>query len=771
MANDAVPLPPSHLNLTLPSSFAVPTSYTVRVDASAFPLGSFARDARRQRIGGESRISSEAGLRLLALASRAQGLGLPVSPNFVAESAGTMLLRTKEIPLTGLPVNYFDAFTVAPYQAGESKAAVIQAWQFVAAHDIARRINVAIVDGGFWLDTLGHPSKDGAGLSDLPDSPAQYDFLGNDRVADGDNPATCTDGATCRWHGNGSAGVAVGGIDNQTGAAGTGGQVGNPILFKVDLSDGQVKAALRTARAWGADIVSMSFSGNCNMWCRFGRNLSKYKDPFYDADAAGIALVAAAGNKNDDVVAENTWPCRLGPVVCVGALGDGSNTKIDYSNYGSVNMWAPTNITAMPNGDSPGSLITHGGTSASAPFVAGVMAMMRAMDPSLTGSSLNLMLQKTAWKDSPDPKVQYYVNAFLAVKEAANNRLPPDALEPNDTAGDAKALESGKTYDKLTIDRASDVDHHKFELSDYASLDLQLDYVTGLGLVAPALVRDGPKGGGSPSGVVTTVVPNRRTYHADVVAPGSYRWIITGAAPNIYILRSTFILVGLAPDEFEKNDTLTAAALPGIGEYAVNHHTALDPDYYAFTLTPIAVYQFIFSVLSSDWPVEVTLFNPDGLAVQTDSTTVAAPVGSSGTWRVQVRGDRSGRYTFGAYQTLDPLLKRIFVPFRKIPRRITPGDPPAISFFIEDSDRFFVFQHQANAGAALLNGDGGHLTLLDSNGRTLAEGRPFGLQQLGHEEIPLANLTPGEYYVLRVSRIEGGPRGSSTFSLAIHAGN
>jgi subtilisin family serine protease len=88
----------------------------------------------------------------------------------------------------------------------------------------------------------------------------------------------------------------------------------------------------------------------------------------------------------------STWPANLDGVVAVGAvLADGS--RAPYSSYGpQVALTAPTDVLST-NFIQYGSF---GGTSAASPHVAAVAALMRAVNPTLSPSSVKAMLMLSA---------------------------------------------------------------------------------------------------------------------------------------------------------------------------------------------------------------------------------------------------------------------------------------------------------------------------------------------------------------------------------------
>jgi hypothetical protein len=423
----------------------------------------------------QMKFSSDPAARLVALMASEVAAGSKVALNFVSEDHDILSSTTEQTDSIGVSdaFKWFEFASMPGLIQGNTPArlSTAHAWQFVSKLGVTRRVKVAILDGGFWLDSGGvpcdfNPGPDDAscpgknrlgsngvpckltpgsdpicsmmGHSDLPFHPVQVDLVRGGSSAGGPNPNLCTNGSICPWHGNKSAGVALGTLNNNAGAAGTGGQVADPILLKVDGTDDTKVAAIIKAQELGADIISMSFGHSCNNLCRAGHELGvldRYIDSALDA---GILLVASAGNDSQDAGDRQEWPCQYkssgsgNSVYCVGALNPANDgTAAPYSNFGTaVNIWAPTNIHAMPDGGSSGQLTTHAGTSASAPYVAGVAAMMKAINPSLDGEHLKSLIGNgpytvgTSIIGGPpgpymDPKISLVIQPYYAVVAAA----------------------------------------------------------------------------------------------------------------------------------------------------------------------------------------------------------------------------------------------------------------------------------------------------------------------------------------------------------------
>ena len=227
------------------------------------------------------------------------------------------------------------------------------------------------------------------------------------------------------WHGQGVADIALGANNNDYGTSGVAPNA-NAQLFRVGIggtgySYYDAGVAVDTAKAWGANIINMSFGGlspgavgapNTYLGAAINR-----------ADAAGVIMVAALGNESRYVGQRGTaypWflypvPAFWSPVIAVGAVNKNGNVS-SYSNYGDrVDIYAPGGegddvVQASIEGNAAcwssgayncqnvrGGIITFNGTSAAAPYVAGVIALMKQAKPSLTRPQIQQILKNTAY--------------------------------------------------------------------------------------------------------------------------------------------------------------------------------------------------------------------------------------------------------------------------------------------------------------------------------------------------------------------------------------
>ncbi|HNO80207.1 MAG TPA: S8/S53 family peptidase [Phycisphaerae bacterium] len=789
--DDAVPEPPATLGITLTDEQRRPTEYLVRINLDAVDAAGLAANGAAAGIEGLYEFSSEAGMQTFSGVAQAFAEGFDVSPvqvSYPNQAFPMTVLSTQERP-DGMG-GFTDAFATTRFQASGSASNVTAAWQFLAAHGIQRRVQVAIIDGGFWLNTDG--SSRGTD-SDFPANPVQYDFVADDYFADGPNVTACGTGNPCFWHGTGAASVAAGFLNNMLGDAGTGGQIADVMLFKMNGQRNQINRAIRTAVAWGADVVSMSFGGDCNQGCRI---YDREHTPISDAVDAGSRTVflSAAGNGRGNPAAGYEvsdpsffHPCIEDHVVCVGALANDVTTKIGYSNFGArVDIFAPTNIPVMAqpastdnNPAGPASPATFGGTSASTPFVAGVAAMIKAIDPNLNGDQVGEIIRATAYPGAG--QVTRYIDAYSALRRAAldiaivEDRFDAGAgndLTPTDLAAPAPYNQANLNLDER------DRDYFKFESPGSSTMTVNLQYPVTLGDLAllnveslgecgmPTYVSDGSLGGGSGHQFVYRV------------PGGPIQLGIDAQDINAYNLGISFTSAILAPDDYEPNETDATAkwiySLKRVGSgllkrlgidprftIQVNLHSNFEQDHYIVRgVTPtFADILFLGSVPTlkvfgneSALTLVVNKLNPDN----TKGTLVASLGGGScaaqplavrldseAYYLVTVAGT-AGRYTLsngvdGGRLRL-PILARDHVY-----TVLHPGDP------VERAIRFpelLVFAADRAFSAIDVGNPNLHLELFDFDNNFIAQGQ--AQSGLG-ERLDLLSTVQDQIYALRVT--------------------
>ncbi len=743
-----------------------PRRVALRIDKPIDSLDGFIADAPAIGGHGHYTFGSDAGAKLIATVAHEAKAGLKVAPSFVAQPAEpkTFMRKTEEGPLGGS--KYRDGFAIGSLK-GSFGGQVVGAWQLMEWLGYKpASISVAIIDGGFYVDPTGHPIDTGSG-TDLPNDFVQRTFAVMKGPADrvgGQNRATCTNGSPCPWHGNGSAGTATGLMNNRKGSVGTGGQVAKPILLDSGMDDLTVMAATGYADSVGAQVINMSFGGSCNGICRAGRELIGYKQ-MIEAVASRRVVVASAGNDNVDVNEEHIWPCRLDNVICVGAH-DSAGNGYSYSNYGTgIAVFAPTDIPVMPDGVSD--MPVHNGTSASAPVVSGVAAMILARNPALTPGDVKNLLISTAVPSATAPKVNQSagrLDARAAVTQAAP--LPTDAKEPNNLFNQASTLTDGEVKD-LMLTSKSDQDFFRFTTNDFGYIVLEVDNAwEGFGRLAPFPVAEAGIFG---SGGITSqdITPNGSHVSA-FVTPGTFRFVVQGL-PQPYNVRLEIHETGLLPDAYEDNNTLATATPMSKtdGFRRANIHNATDVDYYAINTSAIAADTNLFwSISSQDQPIKLELLDTNGTVIETRSGTSPYVVFDSNrqynAYVMRVSSDATdprGRYTFDYVRYKKPSV---------VPPQVTiqlpwldAGDPSPWNGLVDKVDLWVGYTAAASpvglppAKTITFAGNGSlHAELVDAKGKVVSGGAsvasPGGAN--GAESLDLASTVTGNDYFVHVTR-------------------
>jgi serine protease len=231
----------------------------------------------------------------------------------------------------------------------------------------------------------------------------------------------CGSPSASSWHGTQVSGLVAALANNGLGMAGTAPGVRVlpvRVLGKCGGHDSDIIAGMRWAAGLGvpdvasnpdpARVINLSLGGD-------GTCSAAYQEAIDEINAAGTAIVAAAGNSSGHGVATPA-NCR-GVIAVVGLRHVG--TKVGFSSLGpEVSMSAPGGncvnaergsaclypiLTTTDSGEKgpkgptyTGSFNTSVGTSFAAPLVAGVAALVLSVRPALASEDVALLLRRTA---------------------------------------------------------------------------------------------------------------------------------------------------------------------------------------------------------------------------------------------------------------------------------------------------------------------------------------------------------------------------------------
>ncbi len=288
--DNALPELPPDFGIQLTPEQRKATTYYIRIDPARVDRSTIGANALAAGVRGHVEFSSELALLTFAAMVNARAAGFKAGGNFVYRPHQTF----PQVIFVSNERAGVDALAEPRYM---SQTNVALAWQFVAAHGIQRRVRVAIVDSGFWLDAAGFARGNDSDFPAPPAKPMQYDWFANRPVADGPNLTPCSDTILCFWHGTGAASVAVGIMNNGKGLAGTGSLVGDVLLIKTG-DGGDIKDSIKLAVALGADVVSVSWGDSCDVICRMSDRDDATFDDRYNVGNRPIFVSSPATTTN-----------------------------------------------------------------------------------------------------------------------------------------------------------------------------------------------------------------------------------------------------------------------------------------------------------------------------------------------------------------------------------------------------------------------------------------------------------------------------------------
>jgi len=284
-----------------------------------------------------------------------------------------------------------------------------------------RRVTVAVIDTGIRFD---HPDL---GPNALPG----WDFVDNDPDPT-DDPAVSND-LGGRSHGTHVAGTIAAVTDNAMGVAGVNWAARILPVRVLDSSLRGTYSRIAEAIVWsvdnGAEVINLSLSGTAEPGPVL-RSAVQY------ALAAGVTVVAAAGNSSNNTAVAPEYPASLPGVISVSATG-GNNEAALYSNYGpDVTLAAPGGseftrkiMSTDYSAQAPEVLdayTTMQGTSMATPHVAGVVSLLLAARGPMPPADVAALLRDTSHDLGEDGRDDTFgaglVNAYAALVEATMDR-------------------------------------------------------------------------------------------------------------------------------------------------------------------------------------------------------------------------------------------------------------------------------------------------------------------------------------------------------------
>lgn len=458
--------------------------YLVQVTLSRSSLDDFAANVEAAGLQGHVTFSSEDAARLMAIVAREASQGVqsnllltldsrlehPCAGNFpiVCTSSGAGDPETFHLDPDKWPWMSEDD---DPNTAGDQgfSTGVTHAWDLLAYKDVItaplgpdsiafRPVRVAVIDVGFDLDPVsGVPRFGNLDYFNSLSPPLQRNvgLLGILRPDRAGGPYS----GSSKWHGQESFGVCCARSDNKFGGAGTGGPVAQPILIRSPVTLNGMANGIFTATEMGAGVITISMHVDCGFGCELADTFKDDQsgEAVSAATGLGVVVLAGAGNDENNLRDHRILPCEFGDVICVGSVlpsSPGTNEVLTRGNFGlNVDISAPEGVSPtagifstitedalnrMGDNDNLANTLNnredevarHNGTSAATPFVAGVVALMKAVDPSLTTEQVRRILQETANHfpppaDMEDRIPKGVVDAYRAVEAVLPPNLPP----------------------------------------------------------------------------------------------------------------------------------------------------------------------------------------------------------------------------------------------------------------------------------------------------------------------------------------------------------
>ncbi len=447
VAGPAIP-PASAATATAASSGSGGRPYIVTLAAPAGDVVSFAEvSADLGRVRGVDRVTPLAPS-TVAVTSRLSAAQLRALPGVASVETDRLLSLSALDPLEGgawyldNPASRPEAPTV------DADIDATAAWAVSTGSGVV----VAVADSGFdithpdlgerWERNLADDCDDGIDDDDngFTDDCRGWDFGTNDPdVSPGIRPVAGNGAQLAPAHGTQIAGI----IAAARNGRGTVGVAPDSRILPIKVTDGTNRVwlsagirAMSYATGRGADVFVASW-GNATGSAALATAVT-------NATAAGMVVVAAAGNGGRELGPTAQWyPAGYAQtndgVISVAAT-NGEDELAEFSNHGAVTLAAPgVGLLTTTVGRA---WTTIDGTSAAAPVVAGVVALLRSAEPTLTPAQVRARL--VAGTDQPSGLVDAGAGRINA---AAALGIPRDSAPATVDFGAIGPLSDGVTVE------------------------------------------------------------------------------------------------------------------------------------------------------------------------------------------------------------------------------------------------------------------------------------------------------------------------------------
>ena len=159
-------------------------------------------------------------------------------------------------------------------------------------------------------------------------------------------------------------------------------------------TDAQIAKGVIWAVDHGADVINLSLSRNSAVWPK------SWDEAFSYAFENDVVVVAASGNRTDGS-ARPSAPATMPQVIAVGGV-DKSGLASDTASTQGIGLVLVAPAEELYGSYPGGEIRSWGGSSAAAPLVSGLVALMLQKDPAATSNDIALRLTSTV-RDAGDP--------------------------------------------------------------------------------------------------------------------------------------------------------------------------------------------------------------------------------------------------------------------------------------------------------------------------------------------------------------------------------